>query len=77
MVKGLTGSPLFEPFQRIPASVPESERAALAKAGEAAIKEAVFAALATMVAGMFGFNEAQLLEIESAAREAPKVSFGK
>lgn len=30
-----------------------------------------------MVAGMFGFNDAQLLEIESAAREAPKVSFGK
>ena len=32
---------------------------------------------AVMVAGMFGFNEAQLLEIVSAAREAPKVSFGK
>lgn len=30
-----------------------------------------------MVAGMFGFNEAQLLEIESGAREAPRVSFGK
>jgi LemA protein len=28
-----------------------------------------------IVAGMFGFTEAQLLEIESAAREAPKVSF--
>ncbi len=32
---------------------------------------------AVMVAGMFGFTEAQLLEIESVAREAPKVSFGK
>lgn len=32
---------------------------------------------AVMVAGMFGFTEAQLLEIETAAREAPKVSFGK
>ena len=31
---------------------------------------------AVMFAGMFGFNEAQLLEIETAAREAPKVSFG-
>ena len=31
---------------------------------------------AVMFAGMFGFNEAQLLEIESTAREAPKVSFG-
>jgi LemA protein len=30
-----------------------------------------------VVAGMFGFPEAQLLEIESAAREAPKVSFGR
>ena len=32
---------------------------------------------AVTVAGMFGFTEAQLLEIETAAREAPKVSFGK
>lgn len=32
---------------------------------------------AVMVAGLFGFTEAQLLEIESASREAPKVSFGK
>ena len=32
---------------------------------------------AVMFAGMFGFTDAQLLEIESAAREAPKVSFGK
>jgi len=32
---------------------------------------------AVMVAGMFGFTEAQLLEIEAAAREAPKVSFQK
>lgn len=32
---------------------------------------------AVLFAGMFGFNDAQLLEIESAAREAPKVSFGK
>jgi LemA protein len=30
-----------------------------------------------MVAGMFGFTEAQLFEIEAAAREAPKVSFTK
>jgi LemA protein len=28
-----------------------------------------------IVAGMFGFTEAQLLEIESQAREAPKISF--
>src|SRR5439155_17254067 len=46
MVKDLTGSPLFEPFQRVPAAVSESERAALTKAGEAAIREAVFPALA-------------------------------
>ena len=32
---------------------------------------------AVLVAGTFGFTEAQLLEIETAAREAPKVSFGK
>ena len=38
-------------------------------------KRAVFPTV--LVAGMFGFTEAQLLEIESAAREAPKVSFGK
>jgi LemA protein len=30
-----------------------------------------------LVAGMFGFTEAQLFEIEAAAREAPKVSFNK
>jgi len=30
---------------------------------------------AVMVAGMFGFTEAQLLEAQQAAREAPKVSF--
>jgi LemA protein len=30
-----------------------------------------------MVAGMFGFTEAQLFEVESAAREAPHVSFTK
>jgi LemA protein len=30
---------------------------------------------AVMVAGMFGFTEAQLLEAQAAAREAPKVSF--
>jgi LemA protein len=30
---------------------------------------------AVMVAGMFGFTEAALLEVEPAAREAPKVSF--
>ena len=30
-----------------------------------------------VVAGMFGFTEAQLLEAEAAAREAVKVSFGK
>ena len=30
-----------------------------------------------MVAGMFGFTEAQLFEIEPASREAPKVSFTK
>jgi LemA protein len=29
----------------------------------------------SIIAGMFGFAEAQLLEIEAAAREAPKVSF--
>jgi LemA protein len=29
----------------------------------------------SIIAGMFGFTEAQLLEVESAAREAPKVSF--
>jgi LemA protein len=29
----------------------------------------------SVIAGMFGFTEAQLLETESAAREAPKVSF--
>lgn len=38
-------------------------------------KRAVFPTV--VIAGMFGFTEAQLLEIESAAREAPKVSFGK
>lgn len=38
-------------------------------------KRAVFPTV--VVAGMFGFTEAQLLEIESGAREAPKVSFGK
>lgn len=32
---------------------------------------------AVLVAGMFGFGEAQLLETEPASREAPKVSFGK
>lgn len=36
-------------------------------------KRAVFPTV--IVAGMFGFTEAQLLEIESQAREAPKVSF--
>lgn len=30
-----------------------------------------------IVAGMFGFTEAQLLEIEPASREAPQVKFGK
>ncbi|MBA4062534.1 MAG: hypothetical protein C0501_02285 [Isosphaera sp.] len=30
-----------------------------------------------LVAGMFGFPEAQLLEIDDASREAPKVSFGR
>jgi LemA protein len=30
-----------------------------------------------VVAGMFGFTEAQLFEIEAAAREAPHVSFAK
>ena len=29
----------------------------------------------SIIAGMFGFTEAQLLEVEAAAREAPKVSF--
>jgi LemA protein len=29
----------------------------------------------SIIAGMFGFTEAQLLETEAAAREAPKVSF--
>jgi LemA protein len=29
----------------------------------------------SIIAGMFGFTEAQLMEIEAAAREAPKVSF--
>jgi len=29
----------------------------------------------SIIAGMFGFTEAQLLEMEPAAREAPKVSF--
>jgi LemA protein len=38
-------------------------------------KRAVFPAV--MIAGMFGFTDAQLLEIEGAAREAPKVSFNK
>jgi LemA protein len=36
-------------------------------------KRAVFPTV--IVAGMFGFTEAQLLEIESQAREAPKISF--
>ena len=30
-----------------------------------------------MVAGMFGFTEAQWLEIDTGSREAPKVSFTK
>lgn len=30
-----------------------------------------------LVAGMFGFTEAQLLEIDASSREAPKVSFTK
>jgi len=30
-----------------------------------------------MVAGMFGFTEAQLFEVEATAREAPRVSFTK
>ena len=38
-------------------------------------KRAVFPTV--VVAGMFGFTEAQLLEIEGTAREAPKVSFTK
>lgn len=38
-------------------------------------KRAVFPSV--IIAGMCGFTEAQLLEIESSAREAPKVSFGK
>jgi LemA protein len=38
-------------------------------------QRAVFPAV--MVAGMFGFTEAQLFEVETAAREAPKVSFAK
>ena len=32
---------------------------------------------AVLLAGMFGFTEAQLFEIEAASREAPKVSFNK
>jgi LemA protein len=38
-------------------------------------KRAVFPTV--IVAGMFGFTEAQLLEFEGASREAPKVSFTK
>lgn len=38
-------------------------------------KRAVFPSV--VVAGLCGFSEAQLLEIDAASREAPKVSFGK
>lgn len=38
-------------------------------------KRAVFPSV--VVAGICGFSEAQLLEIDAASREAPKVSFGK
>jgi LemA protein len=38
-------------------------------------KRAVFPTV--IIAGMFGFTEAQLLEIEAASREAPQVKFGK
>jgi uncharacterized protein (DUF885 family) len=46
IVKDLTASPLLEPFRHISAAVPEGERAALTKAGEAALRDAVFPALA-------------------------------
>jgi len=46
IVKDLSGAPLFEPFERIPHGVSHDERAALAKAGEKAIRDSVFPALA-------------------------------
>jgi uncharacterized protein (DUF885 family) len=46
LVKDVTASPLYEPFKHFPATIPEAERQALAKAGEAAIQQAAFPALA-------------------------------
>jgi uncharacterized protein (DUF885 family) len=46
IVKDLMASPLFEPFRRIPGEVPQDQREALAKAGEDALRNSVFTALA-------------------------------
>src|SRR5262249_30249701 len=46
IVKAVTTSPLYEPFKRFPATIPETEREPLAKAAAAAIQESAFPALA-------------------------------